>query len=203
MGTQFDLRIWVGSLGLAIAASACGAVEEEPIDGATEASHRAQRPLRTRLSDTAGANVGSMTFKRDRGGVAVSASLRGLPPGFHGFHVHANDDPSNGEGCIAPAFTSTDGHFNPEGSVHGDHAGDMPALLVNDDGTGELSFVTDRFTLADIDGRAIIVHALADNYGNVPVGPNPDQYTPNSDAAIAATEATGNAGARIACGVID
>jgi Cu-Zn family superoxide dismutase len=80
---------------------------------------------------------------------------------------------------------------------HGGHAGDMPVLLVKSDGTTEESFETDSFALDDLfdeDGSAIIVHANADNYANIPA-----VYGP----ANAATLATGDAGSRYACGVVE
>jgi Cu-Zn family superoxide dismutase len=158
----------------------------------------------TVLMNAAGAAVGMVTFK-DKGGstmVSTTLSFPGVAADFHGFHVHANDDPANGTGCVPPTFVSADGHYNPTSQTHGDHAGDMPVLLVMGNGEASLSFLTDGFTVSDIVGRAVIVHAGRNNYGNIPVGLNPDQYTANSPAATALTEATGNAGARIACGVI-
>jgi superoxide dismutase, Cu-Zn family len=160
------------------------------------------RGLRAVLQDTAGNRVGFVQFTSVRGGVLVSAEVSGLSPGFHGYHVHANNDPANGDGCVPPTFASADGHFAMAGTSHGAHAGDMPVLLAAASGRAIGSFVTDRFTLADVLGRAVIVHAGSNNYGNIPVGPNPDQYTPNSPAATALTAATGNAGARVVCGVI-
>jgi Cu-Zn family superoxide dismutase len=71
-----------------------------------------------------------------------------------------------------------------------------------DDGSAELSFETDRVTLAEIDGTAVIVHALPDNFHNIPLV-GPDGYTPNSPNATIVTDNTGNAGARIGCGVIE
>jgi superoxide dismutase, Cu-Zn family len=164
------------------------------------ADHR--RELRTELKDAAGAVVGHVRFTSVSGGVLVTTEIAGLSPGFHGYHVHANNDPANGEGCVPPTFVSADGHFAVAGTSHGAHAGDMPVLLAMTSGTARSGFVSDRFGLADLRGRAVIVHAGSNNYGNIPVGPNPDQYTPNSPAATAATAATGNAGARVACGVI-
>ena len=132
----------------------------------------------------------------------VRVTLSGLSPGFHGMHLHANDNPANGDGCVPPTFVSADAHLNPAGNVHGDHAGDMPVLMALDDGSGRLSFETDRVTLAEISGRVVIIHAAPDNFHNIPVGSNADQYTPNSVTATALTDATGNAGARVGCGVI-
>jgi superoxide dismutase, Cu-Zn family len=164
------------------------------------ADHR--RELRAELKDAAGAVVGLVQFTPVTGGVQVTTEIAGLSPGFHGYHVHANNDPANGEGCVPPTFVSADGHFAAAGTGHGAHAGDMPVLLAMANGSARARFVTDRFGLADLRGRAVIVHAGSNNYGNIPVGTNPDQYTPNSPAATAATAATGNAGARVACGVI-
>jgi superoxide dismutase, Cu-Zn family len=130
---------------------------------------------------------------------------------FHGFHVHANSDPANGEGCVADPnaasttwFTSADGHLtdveNP--TAHGAHPGDMPSLLVNADGTADLIFTTQRLEVSQLDDRVVIVHAGADNFNNVPLGAGADQYTANSPTATDKTKATGNAGDRVGCGVI-
>jgi Cu-Zn family superoxide dismutase len=160
-----------------------------------------------------GQALGVVKFKQQQGYVVVTASVRGLSPGFHGFHVHANNDPANGSGCIAdPAqpsntwFVSADGHYRLGTETHGSHQGDMPILLLNGTGTADSTararFRTDRFAVADIAGRAIIVHALADNYANIPLGANADQYTANGQAAIDKTAATGNAGDRLLCGLV-
>jgi len=79
---------------------------------------------------------------------------------------------------------------------------------VNADGSAWTRFKTDHFKVADIVGRAVIVHALADNFGNVPVGSGATQYVPNSTGTTNATATgltanTGNAGPRYACGVIE
>ena len=166
------------------------------------------------LRDAGGNQLGIIKFSQESGEVLVRASVQGLSPGFHGFHVHANNDPSNGIGCIAnlglPSntwFVSADGHYKLGTEVHGAHQGDMPLLLLN--GTGTLDswatsrFETDRFAVADIVGRAVIVHALADNFNNIPLGTGSDQYVANSQAAIDKTNATGNAGDRLLCGVVE
>jgi len=153
------------------------------------------------LRDPTGHRVGSVKFSDDDDGVhvkvAVDEPLEGGP--FHGFHVHANDDPSNGTGCVAPAFTSADGHLKDTGQNHPAHNGDMPVLLENADGSAEARLVTDRFSVADVIGRAVIVHASPDNYANIPA-----RYLTGTLTAVDQTTFnTGDAGGRIACGVIE
>ena len=95
------------------------------------------------------------------------------------------------------------GHFNPGGEAHGDHAGDFPVLLVQSDGHAEEEFDTDRFRLRqlfDRDRSAVIIHAGRDNYANIP-----ERYHSHTEEVFgpdSATLATGDAGARFACGVV-
>jgi len=143
------------------------------------------------LRDAEHTRVGSAKLTQRGGEVLVSVTTRGLTPGFHGFHIHAVGV------CEAP-FTSAGGHFNLPGNPHPAHSGDMPVLLINTDGTGEARFETDRFGISDLfdaDGSAIIIHAGPDNYANIPAryaASGPDEMT----------LATGDSGARAACGVI-
>ena len=129
---------------------------------------------------------------------------------FHGFHIHANDDdtatPGNGTGCVAtsdPAtsFLSADGHYNPTDETHSHHAGDMPVVYVNADGSVETQFTLDGIDAGDLDGKVVILHANPDNFANIPLGTEATQYTAGAEAE-AATAKTGNAGPRVACGVI-
>jgi superoxide dismutase, Cu-Zn family len=143
------------------------------------------------LRDGDGQKVGSVELTPSRGGVRVRVEVRHLSPGFHGFHVHTVGE------CISP-FTSAAGHYNPGTVGHPGHAADMPVLLVNADGTGEARFVSDRYTVAEVVGRALIVHAGPDNYANIP-GRYSAAGVPGPDTA---TLATGDSGARTACGVI-
>ena len=152
------------------------------------------------LRNAAGERVGNVFFKqRGRDGtVVVFGRARDLPAGFHGFHVHMTGR------CNPPDFTSAGGHYDPEGTTHRDHAGDMPSLLINGDGDGFVGFATDRFTISKLlagDGSAVIVHAAADNFANVP-----DRYrspaSPPEGGPDAETLATGDAGSRLACGVV-
>jgi superoxide dismutase, Cu-Zn family len=213
MRVQNILQLFVVAAGV----NACAGVDsdipdsdnpEEAAFGEVQSAIHGNSKQRTaHLVDAAGNPIGTYKFKDiDRNpntpGLRVEAKVEGLTPGFHGTHLHANNNPANGDGCIPP-FTSADGHLNPSGNVHGDHAGDMPVLMAGDDGTALLVFTTDRVTLAEIDGAAVIVHALPDNFHNIPLGPNADQYTANSTAATDLTDATGNAGARVGCGVIE
>jgi superoxide dismutase, Cu-Zn family len=140
------------------------------------------------------------------GSVLVAVAAKTLTPGFHGFHVHAIGicDPAarDATGNVVP-FASAGGHFNPTGATHGSHAGDLPVLLVQQNGIAAGSVITDRFRLADLfdaDGSAIIIHTGPDNLANIP-----NRYvqaatgTPGPDAT---TLATGDSGGRAACGVV-
>lgn len=139
------------------------------------------------LKPTQGNAVGGIvTFTEEAGKVRAVANVTGLKPGSHGFHVHEKGD------CSAPDGTSAGGHFNPSGAPHGDphkghqhHAGDMPMLVADKNGKAQLTVEMKGVTVADgpssLVGRAVIVHADADDH---------------------ATQPTGNSGARVACGLI-
>ena len=169
--------------------------------------------FRATLRDPDGRRVGTVDFRISRYATQVDARLRPNayvePDQFHGFHVHANADPSNGQGCVADAdaapstwFVSADGHLAAQGETHGNHQGDLPSPLVLADGTARLSFTTDRIDPGLLRRRAVILHDRPDNFGNVPVGTAANQYQPNSAAATDLTARTGNAGDRVACGLV-
>jgi Cu-Zn family superoxide dismutase len=154
------------------------------------------------LRDADGHKVGKVKFDGDKRGTVVKASLKNIGvglDGYHGFHLHAND---NGGRCdAAVGFTNVGGHWNPTGAVHGSHAGDLPTIQVLDDGTGYARSVTGRFDPGEIEGRAVILHAGPDNYANIP-----DRYVtgdPPVAGADAATKGAGDAGGRIACGIVE
>ena len=145
------------------------------------------------IIDTAGQPVGTARFTQQGTQVIVEVGVGNLTPGFHGLHVHAI-------GICDPAatFTTAGGHHNPTGGAHLDHSGDMPSLYVNADGTGRMTVALDRFSvteLLDSDGSAVMIHADPDNFAWFPprYGVTPDETTLN----------TGDAGARVACGVIE
>ncbi|MDQ0220782.1 hypothetical protein ELQ35_21350 [Peribacillus cavernae] len=142
--------------------------------------------------------VGTVSFFDHEGDIQIKASMKGLEPGLHGFHVHEKGacEPDAKEG----AFTTAGGHFNPDDEMHSGHNGDMPSLYVNEEGTAEFMTTFDRFTINQLTEQelAIIVHEKPDNSGNIP-----DRYQaegkPGPDDE---TMKTGDAGKRQACGII-
>lgn len=147
------------------------------------------------VTNAAGTAVGTVSLTEAPGLVTVNARLNSLAPGVYGFHVHTTGlcetDAPDGP------FTTAGGHYNPDASGHRDHAGDLPPLFVPQSGTLDVTFQTDRFTLAELtegDGSALIIHEGPDNLANIP-----ERYAPMPDEM---TLATGDAGARQACGLI-
>ena len=128
-----------------------------------------------------------MVFTQEGDKVHVVADVAGVEPaGKHGFHLHQTGD------CSAPDFTSAGGHFNPANTPHGcpgdeiRHAGDFGNIEIQPDGTGTLDITTDLLTVDDgpngVIGKAVILHEGTDD---------------------CTTQPTGNAGARLACGVVE
>lgn len=170
----------------------CGDDDEEAGQSPTTVSPSTTTPVgaRAEVNNAENLLVGQVTFTEREGKVLVEGNFRDLPPGFHGFHIHAT-------GRCEPPFMSAGGHMTVGAQEHASHAGDQPVLMVLADGTAQIRFTTDRYTMNDLlptEGRAVIVHAAADNYGNVPT-----RYAPAVDQM---TKDTGDAGGRIACGVI-
>jgi Cu-Zn family superoxide dismutase len=170
-------------------------------DGADSASARAV------VRDVNNAVLGVLAIQGTRDDtLVVTGRLSGLTAGFHGFHIHAVGacDPTATDpaGNVVP-FVTAGGHLNPAGAGHGQHAGDLPLLLVTQDGTARSTTESDAVTFADIldaDGSAFIVHAAPDNYANIPT-----RYvssTTGQPGPDAATLGTGDSGGRVACGVI-
>ena len=140
------------------------------------------------LLDAKGAPVGTAVFTERRGGVQLDLKVSDLTPGQHGFHIH------NVGKCDAPDFTSAGPHFNPEGKQHGwdnpqgHHLGDLHNLNVGPDGKAHVDVMIPGATLGDgpnslfhEGGTALVIHAKPDD---------------------GKTDPAGNAGARVACGVI-
>jgi Cu-Zn family superoxide dismutase len=180
---------------LALTLAACGGDDDD--DGGSGAQTTVTAaPAPAVAADMVAADgspAGRVTFTEAGGRLTVEARLTNLSPGFHGFHIHATGKCERG----TPAFTSAGGHMVAGEQSHPTHAGDQPVVLVMSDRSADIRFTTDRYRLSDLqtaEGRAVIVHALPDNYANVPT-----RYARQPDAT---TLSTGDAGDRIACGVV-
>ncbi|GAA1659131.1 superoxide dismutase [Cu-Zn] [Citricoccus zhacaiensis] len=156
------------------------------------------------LQDIDGGELVTAEISDAEGMLEFTVDATGMEPGFYGLHVHAigecepdsaaPDDPED-----TGAFKSAGGHIGSEDSDHPDHAGDLPTLLVQESGDAHLTFQTDRLSAEDFedeDGAALMVHSEPDNYANVP-----ERYAP--DGPDEDTTGTGDAGDRLACGVIE
>lgn len=122
--------------------------------------------------------TGEVRFYRTRAGVVVYAQFEGLPEGrIFGFHIHEGTVCSGNE---TDPFADARSHYNPGNHPHPSHAGDLPPLF-SCHGLALSLFLTDRFTVDEVMGKAMILHD------------RPDDFT---------TQPSGNSGAKIACGII-
>ena len=157
--------------------------------GAAPVAAAGPKAAKAELKDAKGQAVGTAKLKQTKSGVKISLAVRGLPAGEHAFHIHAVGQ------CAAPDFKTAGGHFNPETKKHGlnspdgPHAGDMPNFTVAANGKGKTTYVDERVTLGEganslfhEGGTALVIHEKADDNMSDPAG---------------------NAGNRIACGVIE
>ncbi len=147
------------------------------------------------LKDVKGQSVGTATLSHKDKGVQIKYNLKNLAPGEHALHIHQNAKCEADPAAPGDAFKSAGGHFNPEHKQHGlenpagPHAGDMPNFRVGAAGTAKGTIDNPRVTLSPTGdnsvfangGTALVVHAKADDMK---------------------TDPAGNAGPRIACGVI-
>ena len=186
-----------------------GATEDQAAEEATDAGEDAEgtdtdqdtdteegtdqegQEVTVKLNDVEGAEVGTavLTANED-GGVHVDMKVTNLPEGPHAFHIHEKG------ACEAPDFESAGGHYNPEDKDHGKnsengpHAGDFDNIEVGEDGTAHVEFDTDQVTLDEnadntlftAEGTSLVIHGGEDDYESQPAG---------------------DAGPRIACGVIE
>jgi len=203
---------FLSSCAITLVVAGCAGSDEEAAEPAgqdvaaagSESAGAGAGELTARLVDAEGAEVGTVTLSEAESGTRVSVEATGLPPGFHGFHVHAvgvcePDSVSPSDPSMTGDFLSAGGHLGAAEADHGHHAGDLPSLYISQSGAGNLTAVTDAFTVADLtddDGSAVMVHAGPDNFANIP-----ERYAPAG--ADPMTRATGDAGGRIACGPVE
>lgn len=160
-------------------------MEEEAVETRADA----EEPTIVSLINEDEVDIGEAILKQTEEGVEITVEASHLPPGEHGFHIHEKGI------CEAPAFESSEGHFNPDDKKHGfdhpegPHIGDIENLEVKEDGTVDATFINNRVTLNKDEanslfsekGTALVIHADPDDYYSQPAG---------------------DAGDRIACGVI-
>lgn len=137
-----------------------------------------------------GQAVGSITFTDSPDGLKVAFSVRGLPPGDHGIHVHENAScaPAEKDGQMV-AGLAAGGHYDPghtgrhEGPNGQGHLGDLEVMSVDASGLDTEITTAKRLRVSDVRGHAVVIHAGGDNYADTP-------------------QPMGGGGARIACGII-
>jgi Cu-Zn family superoxide dismutase len=137
-----------------------------------------------------GKSMGTITVKEGKDGVTIEPKLKGLAPGEHGFHIHEKPscDPADKDGKKTAA-QAAGGHFDPDatkahkGPGGGGHKGDLPKLVVSDKGEAKDKLEVKGLTLADFQGKSLMIHEGGDNYSDTP-------------------KPLGGGGARIACGVV-
>ncbi|RKU36698.1 hypothetical protein C6496_12290 [Candidatus Poribacteria bacterium] len=170
-------------IGISFALISCGRAQQQADVLSAPSAKQAIAPI----APASDSNVtGMATFTQNGDQITVLIDIQNATPGLHGVHIHESGD------CSAPDGTSAGGHWNPTDVDHGEwgvgefHLGDLGNITVGEDGIGSFELTTDLWEIGtgsdvDVVGKGIIVHADADDFISQP---------------------SGNAGARIGCGVI-
>lgn len=158
------------------------------VTGSALAAGKAMTTAHADLIGTDGKKIGTAKLTEEKNGVSIAVEVSGLTRGQHGMHIHETGT------CTPPDFKSAGGHFNPLNKKHGthnpagEHVGDLPNLIVMEDGKGDAKALARGATLRKgktsflkEGGTALVIHAQPDDYQSDPAG---------------------NSGARVACGVI-
>jgi len=180
--------------GLAVLALPAAAAAQGTLQPATPANASGGPRVTTTMykvdAKGVGTAIGTITAEETAGGLVLMPDLKDLPPGARGFHLHQNPscEPAEKDGK-ATAALAAGGHYDPAstgkhmGPKGGGHKGDLPALTVTEDGKATTAVTAPQLKLADVQGRALMIHAGGDNYSDQP-------------------EPLGGGGTRIACGVV-
>jgi Cu-Zn family superoxide dismutase len=192
----------LAALTASVALTACG--NDEPATATPPSSTDTPGPgVSADLLGPDGATRGTVALSFDGEATVVDVRATGLTPGPHGFHVHKTGkcepkSPDPADPSKTGDFLSAAGHLAEEGQTHGTHTGDLPSLIAGADGTATLTTTMSDLSMdavLDADGSAVMVHALPDNFGNVP-----DRYA--AQGVDDTTKKTGDAGARVACAAL-
>jgi Cu-Zn family superoxide dismutase len=182
-----------------LALTGCGSDEAQPVAAQPAPP---EDSVTSELRGPADEPFGSVTVSFTDG-ATVDVRATGLPPGAHGFHLHKTGkcEPKSADPADPSKtgdFLSAAGHLAEEGQTHGSHTGDLPSLIAGANGEARLTATLADLSMdavLDADGTAVMVHAMPDNFANVP-----ERYA--AGGVDDTTKKTGDAGARIACAVL-
>ncbi|MGR4066622.1 superoxide dismutase [Cu-Zn] SodC [Halomonas sp. LR3S48] len=159
--------------------------------GAAQAQESQEVEMNLVSTDGVEDSIGTITFEDTDHGLLLTPKLSEIPPGVYGFHVHENAscEPGEDDSGEMQAAGEAGGHYDPEdaGSHEGPygegHLGDLPVLIVNEDGEATLSVLAPRLSVEDLQGRSLMIHEGGDTYSDEPE--------------------LGGGGSRMACGVVE